>query len=446
MTSRGNRGGPAPWVAALALPAAAGAYGSLDSILNIAFPDLTDDLGIEVAALQWVVISFVLSYSAVLVVAGRLADRIGHTRVVQWGAAASAVALAWCAASPSFPVLLIGRVAQGVTTAAVMAAAPALVTLSTTGDRRGRALGLFQMSAAVGLAVGPALGGPIVALVGWRGVFWVRVPVAIGLAVAARRTIRRATTVPSPAPRPQAGLMAAVRAAGTSFGVANILTALANGAMFAAWLLVPQYLVDELGASAVLGGVVLTTLPAATAVVAPAAGRLSDRFGPAPVATAGLAAEVIGLWAMSRLDLDSGLGWVALTLAVVGVGLGLFSVPNMSFVMGSLPADMQGAAGGISLMMRTAGIVAGAAMAGALFDAREASDGFAAAFGFTFACSAAICLVAFALSLTRMTRRRPPAPDGSVPQQPPPHRPGAARGTQRRPHPRRAVPPGASAG
>lgn len=412
MTPKGDSGGGPPGLAVLALPAAAGAYGSLDSILNIAFPDLTDDLGIEVAALQWVVISFVLSYSVVLVAAGRLADRVGHTSVMRWGAAGSAAALAWCGLAPSYPALLAGRVAQGVTTAAVMAAAPALVTLSTTGDRRGRALGIFQMSAAVGLAIGPALGGPIVALFGWRGVFWVRVPLALGLAIAAARADRASP----PRRRSGAGLLDAVRTAGASFVVANALTVLANGAMFAAWLLVPQYLVDELGASAVLGGVVLTTLPAATAVAAPVAGRLSDRFGAGPVATAGLAAEAIGLWAMSMLDLDSGLGWVAVMLAVVGTGLGLFSVPNMSFVMGSLPPDMQGAAGGLSLMMRTGGIVGGVAVAGALFDAREASDGFSAAFGFTFAWSAAICAVAFALSLARMTRPRRPGPGRTVPR------------------------------
>ncbi|MGI9599173.1 MAG: MFS transporter, partial [Acidimicrobiales bacterium] len=104
---------------------AGGALGSLDTALNVAFPDLVDGLGITVADLQWVVVSYVLSYGGLLLAAGQWGDRFGHRRMLVAGAAGSAAAMVGCALAPSFGWFLIARVGQGVAAALVMAAAPA---------------------------------------------------------------------------------------------------------------------------------------------------------------------------------------------------------------------------------------------------------------------------------------------------------------------------------
>jgi MFS family permease len=379
----------------------AGAFGSLDTMLNIAFPDLVDAFGIETADLVWVVVTFVLSYGIALLAAGRLADRLGHRQVLRWGAWASAAVMVACAVAPTYGVLLVARVGQGVATASVMAAAPALVTTAAEPGWRGRALGVFQMAAAFGLAMGPVIGGPVVAAVGWRGVFWVRVPLAIGLAVFAARPLgheRRAGLAP---PRLDLGALRH-----RSLVIANLLSLAANFAMFAIWLLVPTLLVDELGYSELTGGVVLGLSPLMTALAAPVAGRLTDRLGPGPVAAAGLFVEAAGLALASRVTADTSLGIVCVAIGLVGAGVGLFSVANMTQVMGALGDEQQGVAGAVALVTRTVGITAGVVVASAVFRAQEAAAGFFPAFQRTLVVMAVVALGAAVVA----TATRPPGP------------------------------------
>jgi MFS family permease len=199
-----------------------------------------------------------------------------------------------------------------------------------------------------------------------------------------------------------------------AFTIANLLNVLANCAMFAIWLLVPYYIVNALGYPAAVGGMLLLPTPLATALSAPLAGRLSDRLGTSCLITLGLGLEVLGLWYISRLDAGSGSVSVALALGLVGLGLGVFQVPNMSFVMGAIPRAQQGVAGGMTQMMRTLGVVVGVTGASMLFSSRRIvhagrlqllqagdSQSFIPAFQDVFFVSAAVCLVAFGLSLLR---------------------------------------------
>ena len=104
-----------------AMAVVAGAFGSLDTALNIAFPDLVADFGLAVGDLQWVVVCYVLSYGALLLAAGQLGDVIGHRRVLGFGAGLSTIALLICAWANTFPVLLAGRIVQGIGVSMVMA-------------------------------------------------------------------------------------------------------------------------------------------------------------------------------------------------------------------------------------------------------------------------------------------------------------------------------------
>ena len=110
----------------------------------------------------------------------------------------------------------------------------------------------------------------------------------------------------------------------------------------------------------------------------------------------------VALAGTSRLGLGTSALAVAAALALVGAGLGLFTVPNMSFVMGEVAEDQQGVAGALTFLMRTAGIVAGVNAASALFSAREDTAGFEAAFDYTFVVMAAVAAAAAAVSLLRL--------------------------------------------
>ncbi|MCP4086693.1 MAG: MFS transporter [Actinomycetia bacterium] len=428
------------------LATVAGAFGSLDSALNVAFPDLSDHFGLDVSGLQWVVVTFVLAFGGSLVVAGQLADRHGHRRVLGMGGAASVVAMAICATAPTFGVFLGARVLQGLASALVMAAAPALITNSVTEDHRTRALAQFQTSAAVGLAIGPVIGGPLVEALTWRGVFWFRVPVAavlVLLAVRARSPAQegpartssdvlggltvtailagglvvvnggRALGWTSP-PVIVAGVIAAAGLAiwpriearvevpvlpprlfrSVELSAALGWSIVANGAMFATWLLVPSLLVDQLNVGVLATGLVLAASPVATALVAPGAGWLADRGRGGVAVVAGLGLEAVGMALLSLAGPAWGAPTVAGGLALVGVGLGLFVVPNMATVMSALPRSAQGVAGGLALLTRTTGIVISVGVASTLFDRLEPDQGFFAAFELVYRVAAAVLLLA----------------------------------------------------
>lgn len=455
-----------PW-AAITLASLSGLLASLDSSVNIAFPAISTAFQIDVSLIQWIVVSYVLTYASLLLGCGRMADVLGHGRVLLWGLIGSTIAFLTCGLAPSFSWLLAARVLQGLSVALMLAAAPALVTLTVPSDMRGRALGIFQMGAALGFALGPLLGGILVDTFNWRAVYLFRVFPALFLTfLAARQPFRSAkpshrvpffdflgtlTLVGSVAGlllalnRSQslgwssplvlmllvgsggcfAGFLATEVRVSTpivdlrlfrraEFALANLLNVLANCAMFAIWLLVPYYIVTVLGYPAATGGLLLMACPLTTALVAPLAGRLSDKLDTSRLSALGLGLEALGLWGISRLGAAASASEVILTLGVVGAGLGLFQTPNMSFVMGSIPREQQGVAGGMSQMMRTLGVVLGVTGASILFSNYRAGHAnrqqvadphvlqtFLPAFHDVFLVSTIICVVAFGLALAR---------------------------------------------
>lgn len=444
---------------------------SLDSSVNIAFPAIAAAFSLDVPSMQWIVISYVLTYASLLLGCGRLADLWGHQRLLTWGLVLSALAFLLCGIAPTFSLFLAARVLQGVGIALVLAAAPALVTLTTPAETRGQALGIFQMSAAVGFALGPLLGGILVDTFGWRAVYLFRLLPAILLAALAFSRIALQPIRQDSQPFDWIGAMTlAGSVAGfllaisrgrdlgwlsplvvtvfigaalclvvfllfeartpapvvdlklfrrPAFVVANVLNVLANCSMFAIWLLVPYYIVNGLGYTAKSGGLLLTMSPAATALVAPLAGKLSDRLGTARLSSLGLGVEALGLWSIAQLDANSHTLMVVVALGLVGIGLGLFQAPNMNFVMGAIPREQQGVAGSMTQMMRTLGVVLGVTGASMMFASRRAfhaeqlrlptldnAQSFIPAFQDVFLLAAFVCAIAVVLSLLRLKSPR----------------------------------------
>jgi MFS family permease len=183
------------------------------------------------------------------------------------------------------------------------------------------------------------------------------------------------------------------------------LAALSNGAQFAVWLLAPFYLVGVLHLTPAVGGLFFMLTPLGTTVLAPVAGRLTDRVGPRAPMALGLVAEAAGLLAISAFDGATALPIVAMGLALVGVGLGLFQVPNLAGVMASFPPARQGAAGGLAFMSRTLGVVVGVQVIGTLFGALERAHGWQAGFTAAFAAAGAVCGLGALLAALAPRRR-----------------------------------------
>lgn len=440
--------------------------GSLDSALNISFPAITAAFSLEVSSIQWVIVGYVLPHASLLLGCGRLADLWGHGRVLTCGLLVSSVAFLGCGLAPTFGWLIVARVGQGMGAALMSGSAPALVTLAVPPEARGRALGIFQMSMAAGYAMGPLIGGLLVDLFGWRAIFLFRLLPALLLVWIAmaklppfreRRSAQGFDLIGALTLAVSlASLLLAVsqsRRVGWSspnvialglffvmcftafiitekrvksavvnlnlfrhppFVIANLLGVLANCARFAVGLLVPYYVIDVLRYPATTGGTLMLAAAIMTPLAAPVVGRLSDRFGTLLLSGLGLALEGLGLWMISRLDAQAEYLFVALALSVVGLGLGVFETPNMSFVMGAIPRNQQGVAGSISNMMRTLGIVFGATLWSVLFDERRqfhskqfstpepaALQSFISAFQDVFLVAAGMCAGAFLLALFR---------------------------------------------
>src|SRR5260370_23499412 len=151
----------------------------LDTAVNIAFPDITGSFGLPIPMIQWVVICYVLTHAGLMLAFGRVGDMWSHGRVFRAGLLWSVVAYWLCAAAPSFGWLLFFRFVPGIAAGLIISCAPALVTSLYPEARRSHALGVFTLMFALGSAVGPLIGGALVARWGWPGVFWFRAPIAL---------------------------------------------------------------------------------------------------------------------------------------------------------------------------------------------------------------------------------------------------------------------------
>jgi len=358
-----------------------------------------------VAAIQWIVIAYILTDACLILSAGRLADRIGHRRVFGLGLAVTGTALLLCGLAPALRWLLVARVLQGAGAALVLASAPALVSLATPDALRQRALGWYNLAFGVGVVIGPLLGGALVAAWSWRAVYLIRVPLAVLALLLAWWGLPRVTRGRGPRAAPEAAGGLADR---RTFAVANASNLVANAALFFVWLLVPYYLVQGRGLPTALSGVLFAIGTLGTAVGAPVGGWWADAWGARRVVSLALAIEAVGLALTSRLHAASSVTEIALALALAGGGMGLFTVPNMHFVMSALPRARQGWGGGLVVLMRMLGIAAGASLATAAYEGRLAAyragglgavDGAALAFRDAFLLAGAIAAAAALLSL-----------------------------------------------
>ena len=384
----------------------------LDTAVNIAFPDITGSFGLPIPMIQWVVICYVLTHAGLMLAFGRVGDMWSHGRVFRAGLLWSIAAFLLCAAAPSFGWLLFFRFLQGIGAGLIISCAPALVASLYPEARRSHALGIFTLMFALGSAIGPLIGGALVARWGWPAVFWFRAPIALtsllllrGLPKGGERgraerfdivgalllavglaslllAINALTRLAdgnylglAMLATASASLVGFVRWEGRAaqpiiqirlfrsarFALVNLASALMYLMNFSIMLIGPYFLVRYTGLTLFQAGFALASGFIAMAAASPLAGALVARLGPEWIAPLGALATGIGLFSVGSWQPDTPTPLMVLSLALQGMGTGFFQVAYMEIVMSTLPSAHRGVAGSLSMLTRTIGVVTGAA-------------------------------------------------------------------------------------
>lgn len=431
-------------------------------IATVLLPALTRDFGASVSQVQWVMLGYLLSLTTSIVTAGRLGDLVGRRRVLIAGLAVFAGGSILCAMAPDMALLIAGRALQGLGGAALMAMPMALARDLVADSRLGTALGVLGTSSAVGTALGPSLGGLLLAWADWRAAFWGLAGIGVLAAVPALccipRDVGRTRLTPRALDLPGNGLLAislagyamaasgqAATAALTPLGLAAVtLTALvlfvrvearapaplvplallrdgrtglgvamnvAVGTVMMATLVVgPFFLAFSLRLPDAGLGLVLAVGPMVSGLTGIPAGWLTDRFGARRVMLAGLAQTVVGLLCLAIVPRHFGVTGYILALIVLTPAFQLFLAANNTAVLSDTPRDIRGRVSGLLGLSRNLGLMTGASVMAALFGAilgtgdpsGAAPDRVAQAFSLTF--MAAACLALFTLGLALLAR------------------------------------------
>lgn len=376
------------------------------SIVNIALPSIAGAFGIDLAAVEWVVVAYLLVVGSLLLPFGRLGEVLSFRRVYLAGFAVFTVASALCGAAPGPGALVAARAVQGVGAAMLMAMGPAIIARTFGPGERGRALGLNAISVAIGLSLGPTLGGLLTEVGTWRAIFFVNVPVGIFAILWAARILpaeppgrRQAFDIPGAA-LSAAGLFALLLALNRgealgwtspavvgllflaaslglafvgverrsaapmidlrlfrvrAFSAGLVAVVVAFAGLFTATFLLPFLLQVGSGYTPLEAGLLITPIPLTAALVAPFSGALSDRIGQRLPASVGISVLVAGLLSLTTLPDPFTVGDLAWRLALVGAGQGLFLSPNSSSILGSVPRPRLGTASGMIAQMRVVG-------------------------------------------------------------------------------------------
>lgn len=338
--------------------------GQLDaSIVTVALPHIGDSLHVGAAEAQWVALSYLLVLLFALVFVGQLADRLGRKLLYTYGFAVFTIGSALCGLAPSLGLLVAARILQALGASMLQANSVALIREAMPSAELPRGIGVQGAAQAMGLAMGPAVGGLLLALGGWRLIFFVNLPVGVIGLILARLLLPRSRLAQQPAETRLRSIGTLLRTPAISFGLGSGLVSYL--VMFGTLFVVPYYLVAA-GIGPTAAGLELASLPLALGVVAPLAGRASGRIGPRPLMIGGLALTAVGLTVLALMH--GGAGRLA-GLMLAGAGIGAFTPVNNAAVMGAGPRSRAGVLGGILNMTRTLGAIVGVALASALYSA-----------------------------------------------------------------------------
>jgi len=415
------------------------------SIANVGLPILAEAFDATFQQVQWVVLAYLLSVTALVVGAGRLGDLAGRRRLLLAGIALFAAGSALSGLAPGLAWLIAARGVQGAGAAIMMALTLSFVAEVVPKDRTGSAMGLLGSMSAVGTALGPPLGGWLIAGFGWRAIFLATAPGAVLLLMLAWRALPADRIAPR-AGRPGFDLAGtllltatlafyalAMTMGGGRFGPQNLAlllaaalglclflaaqqraasplirlsllrdpalriglsgTALVATVMMATLVVGPFHLARGLGLDTPEVGLAMSAGPLVAAICGVPAGRMVDRFGARRMMIAGLAGIATGSIALASLPVSLGVAGYVAPLSFATAGYAMFQAANNTAIMRDVPPAERGLVSGLLNLARNLGLVSGASLMGAVF----AIAGMRA----TFAVAAVLMLVAIALLARR---------------------------------------------
>jgi EmrB/QacA subfamily drug resistance transporter len=390
------------------------------TIVNVALPDMSNDLDAGIGELQWVLDAFLVSLAGLLLVGNGLADRFGRRRVFLSGFVGFAAASVLTAASHTVGEVIAARVLMGAAASCVLPPALSLLAVLFPPELRPKALGIWSAVAGLGLALGPVAGGVLVDLAGWRWVFLVNVPFVLVAAPLGLRWLPESRRPGAPPLDLPGVVLSIVALTGIVFALIEgvdagwtspaVLCAAAAGiAASAAFLgvelrrsqplfdvrvlarprvaagavailatyiaalgmlfLLPQYVQYVQDDSALTSGLELAPFGLGLGALAPVSGRLVARYGPRAVLLAGLLTATAGYAPLLLLSGDSSPALVVLGTGIVGCGLGLTFPPATAVIMDDVGLGKAGDGAAVNQLARQVGGALGVAIVGSVFAA-----------------------------------------------------------------------------
>ena len=392
--------------------------GTLDnSSVNVSLPTLVEELNTDFATIQWVVLGYILVITSMMLSAARLGDMVVKKKLYNWGLLIFTLGSTLCGFAPSVGWLIAFRIFQGLGAVVLQALGAAIVVEVFPPNERGRALGIIGGIVSVGIASGPAIGGIIIGLMGWRWVFLIKLPIGLLIFIASLLFL------PSKAPKQTdqtfditgalimlctliCFALGMTMGQNSGFGnevvrmllaasgigllaflvienkmkqpivdlglfrnlqfslnlIMGIMSFMVMGGMF----ILPFYLQLVKGYSTLQMGLMMMASPVAMGVVAPLAGSMSDHFGTRKISIIGLFVIIAGCFSVSMLTADTTVIGYYIRVGIVGLGMGCFQSPNNSAIMGAAPPERLGVASGLMALSRNFGNTIGMPMMGAI--------------------------------------------------------------------------------
>ncbi|MGH3328987.1 MAG: MFS transporter [Streptomycetales bacterium] len=390
-----------------------------NTVVNVALPSIRRDLGIDISELEWIVNGYALTFGVLMLSGGKLADLYGRRLIFIAGLVIFTIASLACGLAPNAEILIAARTVQGVGAALMNPATLSIITATFPPRQRGTAIGIWAGVSALALAIGPLIGGLLTEHVSWSWIFFINVPIGV-LAVLVARIVIIETRDTSREQRldlpglitsgtglfaltygliqtnqhawtsPLVLSMFAVAVVSlavfvmlelhqripmldlslfrnTTFAGANMVMLLVGLAMFGFFFFNSLFIQNIVGFSAVQTGATFLPMTVMIVLVAPAAGRLADRFGPRWLMGLGMTLVALSLLLFGRLDANATFWSMLPGLLVGGLGMAFTMAPTTTAAMSSVPVNKAGVGAAMINSVRQIGGSTGIAVMGALF-------------------------------------------------------------------------------
>ncbi len=375
----------------------------MGSAINIALPAIGKEFEISPVMLNWIATVYLLSAGIFMIPSGVMADRYGRKKTFSYGILVFTISSFACGVSPNLPILILSRIAQGISGAMIMATGVAILTSVFSERERGKAIGINTSAVYAGLSSGPVVGGILTQHLGWRSVFLVNVPLGLLVVILIflklnmewKEPTKKRVDLPGFLLYSVSLLLIMVGAgnllewwgktamflgvislivfilveskiespmininlfkSNTVFALSNLSALINYSATFGVGFLLSLHLQYANGLNPQSAGIILLTQPIIMAMFSPFAGKLSDKIEPQVVASGGMALNTISLGYFAFINDSTSISLIVSNLILLGIGFALFSSPNTNAVMSSVSRQFYGTASGTLGTMRVVG-------------------------------------------------------------------------------------------